>query len=281
MKKKSVFTGLILALLLSSCTRDYDENLTIVYHHNDGAYTQIMIMDDDGTNVKQLTNTLSNNSAASWASDGDRILFISAREGPLRMFIMNSDGTGVVRVSSLAAFFPTWSPDGNIISYYHNVDGDQELYLINPDGTGVTQLTINSPIVDMYPSWFPDSDRIAFLRDGDIYTILKNGTGINQVTFTTGVSSLAVSPDGNRIAYEYSNAIWVMNSDGTGAVNLTSAYTSIAWRPSWSPSGDRIVFASGNSPREICIINSNGTAFRQLTSDSLDDDSPCFQGKPR
>lgn len=281
MENKSVFTALILALFLSSCTRDYDEKLKIVYQHNDGTYNQIRVMDEDGTNVKQLTNTSSNNLSPSWAADGERIVFTSDRDGSGKIYIMNSDGSGVYKLSDhQPAYSPNWSPDGNKIAFYGN-DGDFEVYIINADGSGLTNVTNNAIIADSLSSWFPDSYRLAFLRDNNIYTMTYTGTELTQITTTGSVNSIAVSPYGNKFAYEYSNAIWVMNADGTNPVNLTSSYVSPAWRASWSPSGESIVFAAKSSPREISVINSDGTGYRQLTSDSFDDDYPCFQGKPK
>jgi Tol biopolymer transport system component len=139
----------------------------------------------------------------------------------------------------------------------------------------------NNAFADSISSWYPDSYRMAFLQANDIYTMAYTGTGITQITFLGTISSVAVSPDGSKFTYENSNAIWVMNSDGTNPVNLTSSYVAQAQRSSWSPSGGRIVFASSSYPREISIINSDGTGFIQLTSDGFDDDYPCFQGKPK
>ncbi len=237
-------------------------------------------MDDDGSGVKQLTNTSSNNQTPSWSADGEHILFASDRDSPFKMYIMNSDGTGVTKLSDQLIYYPTWSPDGTRIAFYYSDGGDLEIFVINSDGTGPTQIT-NNALTDIFPSWFPDSSRIAFIQANDIWTMNPDGTGLAQVTSIANVNSISVSPDGSRMAYEYLNAIWTVNSDGTGAVNISSSYTATACRPSWSPSGDMIVFATGTLPREICIINSDGTGFRYLTSDSMDDDSPCFQGKPR
>jgi len=279
MKMKSVFIASIITISLSSCSRDYDENLKIVYQHNDGSYNQIYTMDEDGTNVKQLTNTLANNTAPSWSADGENIVFASDRDGSNKIYIMNSDGTGVYKLSDQLVYSPTWSPDGSKISFYYT-DGDFEVYIINSDGSGLTNVT-NNGVSDSLSSWFPDSYRLAFLQANNIYTMTYTGTEVTQITTTGSVSSIAVSPYGNKFAYEYINAIWVMNSDGTNPVNLTSSYVSQAQRASWSPSGESIVFASNSFPREISVIKSDGTGYRQLTSDSFDDDYPCFQGKPK
>ncbi len=276
---KIIHISAIITILLLSCSRDYDENLKIVYQHNDGSYNQIYTMDEDGTNVKQLTNTLANNTAPSWSADDEKIVFASNRDGSSKIYIMNSDGSGVYKLSDQLVYSPTWSPDGSKISFYYT-DGDFELYIINSDGSGLTNVT-NNGVIDSLSSWFPDSYRLAFLQENNIYTMTYTGTELTQITTTGSVSSISVSPYGNKFAYEYINAIWVMNSDGTNPVNLTSSYVSQAQRASWSPSGESIVFASNSFPREISVINSDGTGYRQLTSDSFDDDYPCFQGKPK
>jgi Tol biopolymer transport system component len=278
-KMKIIHISAIITILLLSCSRDYDENLKIVYQHNDGSYNQIYTMDEDGTNVKQLTNTLANNTAPSWSADDEKIVFASNRDGSSKIYIMNSDGSGVYKLSDQLVYSPTWSPDGSKISFYYT-DGDFELYIINSDGSGLTNVT-NNGVIDSLSSWFPDSYRLAFLQENNIYTMTYTGTELTQITTTGSVSSISVSPYGNKFAYEYINAIWVMNSDGTNPVNLTSSYVSQAQRASWSPSGESIVFASNSFPREISVINSDGTGYRQLTSDSFDDDYPCFQGKPK
>jgi TolB protein len=64
-------------------------------------------MDDDGSNVKQLTNTLSNNNSPSWSADSRRIVFTSDRDGSAKIYIMNTDGSGVYKLSDQLAYSPT------------------------------------------------------------------------------------------------------------------------------------------------------------------------------
>ncbi|GEM_PF-3300536 len=51
--------------------------------------------------------------------------------------------------------------------------------------------------------------------------------------------SYVSSPTG-RIAYQYNNNIYVMNSDGTNQTLVQSG----AWSPSWSPDGTKIAFSN-------------------------------------
>ena len=64
---------------------------------------------------------------------------------------------------------------------------------------------------------FPGTNgKIAFHRDGDIWTIIGDGTGVTKLTTNyNGEYNPAVSPDGSRIAYEFLRGIWVMNADGS------------------------------------------------------------------
>ena len=54
------------------------------------------------------------------------------------------------------------------------------------------------------------------------------------------------SPDGKRIAFVSNRAgtndIWVMNADGSGAVNLTPTPGVTEFTPSFSPDGRRVAY---------------------------------------
>jgi Tol biopolymer transport system component len=70
-----------------------------------------------------------------------------------------------------------------------------------------------------------------------------------------------------KIAFIRHSDIYVMNSDGTGQTNLTSAKAGVG-RGVWSPDGKKIVFfgrAAGERSLDIYVINADGTGETNLT----------------
>lgn len=91
---------------------------------------------------------------------------------------------------------------------------------------------------------YPGKDgKIAFVRDGNIYTIEPGGADLTRLTRGGHHSGPRWSPSGKRIAYLYRGNLWVMNAGGGHKQQLTSAapaYTDA--RPSWAPNGRYLAF---------------------------------------
>jgi hypothetical protein len=86
--------------------------------------------------------------------DGTRIVFTSLRDGNAEIYIMRSDGGGVMRVTEDPAVddAPSWSGDGKYLVFNSNRDGDHELFVINPDRSYFAQITTNN-VDDGYAIW--------------------------------------------------------------------------------------------------------------------------------
>ena len=246
---------------------------------------EIYVMNDDGTDVVQLTH----NDADEWhpalSPDGRRIAFKSDRDGEdYEIYVMNADGSGVVQLTDNDSEeeVPAWSPDGRRIAFSSNRDGDYEIYVMNADGSGVVQLTESG---GGSSAWSPDGRRIAFDswrdRSREIYVMNTDGSGLVRLTDNDfWDSDPAWSPDGRRIAFESDRdgdddnndyEIYVMNADGSGVVQLTYN-DAIEWSATWSPDGRRIAFSSKrDGDLDIFIMNDDGTDVVQLTDhDSID-----------
>jgi Tol biopolymer transport system component len=139
--------------------------------------------------------------------------------------------------------------------------------------------------------------RIAFTSDRDepnvsaeIYVMNADGSGEQQLTNVAGYNSNAPawSPNGTKIAFHSNRGggagesdIYVMNADGsnvTRLTNLTALGLGGAHFASWSPDGEKVVFNSffngGEQPREIYVVNADGTGLINLTDHASDDTRP-------
>lgn len=88
---------------------------------------------------------------------------------------------------------------------------------------------------------------IAFVRNGDIYTINPESTTpsstVVRLTHDGHDSGPRWSPNGLQLAYLDKGNLWIMNANGSHKTQITSqapAYTDA--RPSWSPNGRYLAF---------------------------------------
>jgi dipeptidyl aminopeptidase/acylaminoacyl peptidase len=111
--------------------------------------------------------------------------------------------------------------------------------------------------------------------------VLKMGVILPAALMTTTTAQAATAPNG-RIAYVAQGPstipfgpteqkdIWVMNPDGTGAVNLTDTSDVDEFSPVWSPDGSRIAFISNSFTRTLSVMNADGSGRIEIVSGALD-----------
>jgi Tol biopolymer transport system component len=163
------------------------------------------------------------------------------------------------------------------------------IFIMNPDGSGKTR------VADGWgPSWFPDSQRIAFMSSNmgvwEIHSINIYGSDLRKhctlprarVNYGLPLPScefpvLAVSPDGGSIAFEYldntpggKQDIYILTLDTGEVRNLTSKYDGYKYCPTWSPDGTKIAFTlETTNDTSICVINADGSNFTKLMENGL------------
>ena len=168
----------------------------------DNEQRDIFVMDLDGGNITQLTDTPGGDEfVPSWSPDGSRILYDFTPKGKNGdIWVMNADGSDQTRLTIHLEndSFPSYSPDGSQILFASARDGDNEIYLMTADSSDITQLTSNDAS-DWSPSWSPDGSRIVFRSD----------------------------LDGNR-------EIYIMNTDGSNPIRLTESSATDSF-PRWAP----------------------------------------------
>jgi dipeptidyl aminopeptidase/acylaminoacyl peptidase len=129
-------------------------------------YSQIYVMNVDGTGAKRMTNVNSGDACGpAWSRDGKRIAFYAfAQTSPSRnpvIWVMDADGSNQKRLTE-HGMDPTWSPDGRQIAFASRRDGIFQIYVMNSDGSNVSRLTKHNS-EDSNPSWAPDGGAIAYI----------------------------------------------------------------------------------------------------------------------
>ena len=189
---------------------------------------------------------------------------------------------------------PEWSPNGRWIAFMREDNhGNSRLFKIRPNGTNRTYLSIGCGRLcgDGYASWFPGGQRLAFTRGAcgtgravlfAIYVMRADGSKARRVTHKDATcderhryedSAPAVSPDGNRIAFERIDqkrgrvAIFTIRLDGSGRKRITP-WRLDASQPSWSPGRRWIGFRTqkfSETKGNIGLVHPGGSDLHLIT----------------
>ena len=259
---------------------------------------QIFRVRSDGTGLVQLTSD-GVNSEPAWAPDAARIAFV--RQGAATpegwatsdIYVMNADGSNVVRRTYDGGSSPAWSPDGTRIAFSSSRDGQFRIHVMRVDEDWWNPAPLGFDRgYNAYPAWSPDGRRIAFVSDwaafdflSELYVMNADGSDVRLLLsspFHTFYWQPAWSPDGGTIALTVCSGFWgcfpdsnaqdtvaLVNADGSGLRSIAGA-GGLA-RPSWSPDGMRIAFGSSacpECPSAIHYVTRDGSQSGVLISNA-------------
>ncbi len=120
---------------------------------------EIFLMNADGSDLVQLTETSTPIINAEWSPDSERIAFTQVNAAQSTdLFIIDRDGApdSIFQLTEDDEFDnnPAWSPDGEKIVFHSDRSGNPDLWIINVDGTDLVQLT-DDEFYDDAPDWAP------------------------------------------------------------------------------------------------------------------------------
>src|SRR4051812_39457667 len=218
--------------------------------------------------------------------------------------IANTDGTGVRNLTQNLCgtalngavtivnddLAPGFSPDGARVVFSSRrgclkqrdpqCDGKSEIWSVRAsDGQDLRQLTAGPN--DGLPSWGTNG-RIAFVRNGDIWTMNTDGSGQTQVTSGPADDTEPNwSPDGQKLVFATNRdelgrdcgphwrcdyEIYSMNANGTGLTRLTTRPGQQDIAPVFSPDGRKIAWnGDGVYGVDVFTMNADGTEPTNVT----------------
>lgn len=122
--------GTMILLERSVITKKYYRDLSREEMGRMKDSAEIMVMDRDGTRLRNLTNNEVEDSAPQWSSSGNTIYFMSRRDGSPGVYAMDADGTNPRKIADgTSVTNPFVSPDERYVAYTKEVGGQWGLYV--------------------------------------------------------------------------------------------------------------------------------------------------------
>ncbi len=209
--------------------------------------SELAIYNFKDNQISRLPRFKGSTSSPIFSPDGEKIAFTVTYQGNPDIYVADSDGKNVRRLTNSPAIdtAPCWSPNGKLIAFTSDRSGSPQVYIMDADGTNVRRLTYNNNY-NASPDWSPKGDAIAYVSQENhgfqIYLIKPDGENARCIT------------DGNA-SYE---------------------------NPSWSPNGQHLVCASNRSGKwDIYSMFADGSHLRRLTTsgkNTMPVWSPRFKG---
>ena len=178
------------------------------------------------------------NVSPAWAPDGNRIAFSSSQSGDPELYVADSSGRNLKRVTTSPGpdVSPCWNPKtGAQIAFVSGRSGLPQIFTMEADGTNAQRMTDQGYSVS--PAWSPNGQFLAFSW------MRKYGPG------APGAQDIYIM--------DIVNKQWVQLTHDGGRNDF----------PSWSPDGRHIVFQSTRSGSEqVWTMLADGSIPKQLTT---------------
>lgn len=173
-----------------------------------------------------------------WSPDGSKLSYKSPEDGLLHIFEISSKKDFTLPDTANTDGLHSWSPTGKEI-VYGKIVGDGIalglLYITDLTHNGRQLTSTNdfescrrgdSNLIDIWdPKWSPiDSDMLAFISCGDLFTISPNGKNLRQLTSTKDSYNPRWSSDGKWILFLRSDnsrhILWGISKEGDALMEI-------------------------------------------------------------
>jgi Tol biopolymer transport system component len=253
-----------------------------------GANIEMYMINPDGTSLTRLTETTAKEYEANRLPDGRRMKIVWDDDGRKIMSISNGIRPNTLEVDTLGRpLLGLCSPDGKKAVFAEQASTStaspssgpesDDLYVHSDNGTKKLKDTgtNSNDTNESEPAFTPDSEKLAFISDEDVYVANADGTDQTNLTNDSGGGYyLAWWPDSKKIAFVRGGDIYVINADGTGLTQLTSNAPAPVGDFVISPDGKKIAYLGqftcgpedeGQVISNLYVVNADGSDLTNLT----------------
>ena len=227
----------------------------LVFTGFSNGFTDLFIINRDGTGLRRLTNDKFADLHPAWSPDGKTIAFVTDRGGEtdfdllrfgnLRIALLHLESGAIDMLGNMEIgknINPVWAPDGRSLAFVSDRTGianvflydlaDGQIYQLTNMFTGVQGITPLSPVL----TWAPQADRMAFVyyEDGQysVYS-LENPRSLRRGPYhgptTQPVVTLLQAEERDTILQAPRAALVALGGTGAGsASNLPTFSTGVS-----------------------------------------------------
>jgi Tol biopolymer transport system component len=230
--------------------------------------TQIYLVPLSGGEPRQLTNDEHSSATPRWSPDGEKLAFISARDGEDQIWTMDVSSGALKKVTSIStgAGDPIWSPDGKWLAFVSDIYpecNDDACNKKRADEVAANKVKAHVATRLLYRHWKSWKDGMrthvfVVSSDGGIAKDLTPGDydappfslgGPTDYAFSPDSKDLAFTSNHDKVEATSTNAdVWVVPVRGGAAKNITAANHGYDGSPQYSPDGRYLAYRSQVTP---------------------------------
>jgi tricorn protease len=205
---------------------------------------------------------------------GDRIYFVSDRDGTLNIYSYDIESDAVRQLTRESVWDVRWASSDKRSRIVFELNGELEVLDVDSGQRNRLSIVVPDDGLAMRPSRYPahrniedfelspKGERALFVARGDVFTVPVEKGPTRNLTRTSNAHDKHArwSPDGRKIAFisdlSGEEQIHLVDQDGSGTPEqLTTRFAAMLNAPAWSPDSARIAFSDKDGKLYVLTLS--------------------------